>query len=949
MATKLARVMDRAVRAAARAARSELTDADLLERFAAGDQEAFVALVARHAGMVFGVCRRWLGHEQDAEDACQATFLVLVQKASRQRWQPSVANWLYSTARRVAARARLAADRRGVRERKAARPEGVSSLEPMTGREALAALDEELDRLPALYREPLVLCYLEGLTCDEAAARVGIPTGTLKCQLARGRQKLGDALARRGLGVGLLGVTSPARASAPRLVEAILAAVSGTPPDTVAALARGVSMNALVNRSLGLVLAATAVVWLGIGTWWARPSGARLAADREQPAAEKAKSKAPPPAPSEGRAFSGRVVGPDGKPVAGAAIVLGDIGADEKQTTHKLATTDESGHFRCVVPALPGRRFDSRQLVARASGLAADWVTVRDVDPARPIVLRLAKAAVPVRGRIRTLEGKPVVGALVRIRHVQAPDGKTGLKQVYEKWTASPYHAANLLPRRLYYPVAAGLPEKVTTDAEGRFVIRGAGDGRLLSLEFSAETIETVLARVAVDATFDPKAARFDARKADPSSPYSRTGPLLYGATFDHAARPCRVIQGTVFDQKTKKPLAGVGVTGRVRTGWWEEGVFAKTDAAGRYRLTGVANVECELTFGVARPLTYLWMTRTVRPGAGLAPATLDMPMTQGTVVTGRVSDRASGKPIQGTVRYATLSGNKHLLDLPGREIHADGTMTYDLDADGRFRLVAPPGPGILVAQAAQAKPYAQARIRAEDKNTPALRSRPGLGDSYITSRGHIHTLAGYHAYRVIEPAPGAAELTADLQVDSGTSVAGKVVGPDGKPFAGATVAGLIATFERPTTLDGADFTARALLAEDTRTVSAVHTGKKLAGTAVVRAGAKEPAVIRLAAWGALTGRIVDEDGAPLAGARVRLYFHVQTASDLHRHLIGSAGVTTDAAGRFRCDVLFAGVEVGLMFDHKGKRLATTTPLRNLTVKPGETKSMGDVAVKGIE
>src|SRR5262249_49158708 len=143
---------------------------------------------------------------QDAEDACQATFLVLAQKAKGNRWQPSVANWLFTTARKVAHNARVAARRRARREAQAAVPEAVQPVDRMTGAELLAARDEELDRLPPRYREPLVLCYLEGLTRDEAAARLGVPAATLKTRLERGRKRLGDALTRRDctLGAGLL-------------------------------------------------------------------------------------------------------------------------------------------------------------------------------------------------------------------------------------------------------------------------------------------------------------------------------------------------------------------------------------------------------------------------------------------------------------------------------------------------------------------------------------------------------------------------------------------------------------------------------------------------------------------------------------------------------------------------------------------------------------------------
>src|SRR6476620_3166749 len=97
-----------------------VSDRDLLERFASGDQKAFAALVARHAGMVLGVCRRALSHTQDAEDACQAVFLVLSRKAASGRWQASVANWLYAPARKVAHNARISAARRARREGRAA-------------------------------------------------------------------------------------------------------------------------------------------------------------------------------------------------------------------------------------------------------------------------------------------------------------------------------------------------------------------------------------------------------------------------------------------------------------------------------------------------------------------------------------------------------------------------------------------------------------------------------------------------------------------------------------------------------------------------------------------------------------------------------------------------------------------------------------------------------------
>ncbi|MDB5307884.1 MAG: Prenyltransferase and squalene oxidase repeat protein [Gemmataceae bacterium] len=249
---------------------SSLTDRELLHRFAeSGDEAAFATLVARHSRMVLGVCRRQLPTVQDAEDACQATFLILARKAGGGRWQSSVANWLYTTARQVVAKAHRSAARRTKREGRAAVSEAVPALDEISGRELLAVLDEELGKLPALYREPLVLCYLEGLSREDAAARLGVPWGTVKTRLERGRKRLEAALTRRGIGPGLgllaLAITSPVGASPPQLADTVRVAVSGSPPAAVAALAQGALVNRVLRKVLVVVAAGASAVGLGLG------------------------------------------------------------------------------------------------------------------------------------------------------------------------------------------------------------------------------------------------------------------------------------------------------------------------------------------------------------------------------------------------------------------------------------------------------------------------------------------------------------------------------------------------------------------------------------------------------------------------------------------------------------------------------------------------------------
>ena len=185
------------------------SEGELLERFVTErDEAAFEALMARHGRMVLGVCRQLLSDPNDVDDAFQATFLVLVRKASSLRRSDLLGNWLYGVAYRVATRAR------GLSARRAARNgSGQGSIDELadaasarevsehqaTAIEEGPWLHQELSRLPEKYRLPIVLCYFEGLTHDEAASRLGCPLGTVKGRLSRARDLLRRRLTVRGV------------------------------------------------------------------------------------------------------------------------------------------------------------------------------------------------------------------------------------------------------------------------------------------------------------------------------------------------------------------------------------------------------------------------------------------------------------------------------------------------------------------------------------------------------------------------------------------------------------------------------------------------------------------------------------------------------------------------------------------------------------------------------
>jgi C-terminal peptidase prc len=201
------------------------SDGQLLEAFAArGDQAAFAEIVRRHGPMVFGVCRRILGDVHDAEDAFQAAFLVLVRNAPLIRRREALGCWLHGVACRTACRARTARTRRRAHERRVAAVSAPESSAAAVWQDLRPVLDEEINALPERYRSPVVLCYLEGRTYEEVAARLGCPLGTVAVRLARARDRLRARLARRGvtLSAGMVAAVLSERVASAALPAALV-------------------------------------------------------------------------------------------------------------------------------------------------------------------------------------------------------------------------------------------------------------------------------------------------------------------------------------------------------------------------------------------------------------------------------------------------------------------------------------------------------------------------------------------------------------------------------------------------------------------------------------------------------------------------------------------------------------------------------------------------------
>lgn len=378
------------------------SDDELLGRFAAArDGDAFAALVRRYGPMVFGTCRRVLGDHHRAEDAFQATFLVLARRAGAVRGRGSVAGWLFAVARRTAGAVKRADARRRVREASAP---ALTGARPDDGVELRAALDEELARLPEGSRAVLVLSDLEGRPRAEVAAALGVPEGTVASRLARARAALGDRLRRRGWGpavvaAGLESVRGSAGVPAPQLMasttESAVAFAAGVAAPSVAVDVAREVVRAMWWTKVKVAAAGALAVGLLAGGLTQLPGS--------QSGAIAAAAAGDPP----------RAVGDGGRPDADGRLEETLLGL-ERRTWEATRKRDWEAIKALVADDFlaitgDGKRLDGEGLVKELAGVevttyALDEVKLVRLTPDAAVLTYRAKVgykAVGIRGRER--------------------------------------------------------------------------------------------------------------------------------------------------------------------------------------------------------------------------------------------------------------------------------------------------------------------------------------------------------------------------------------------------------------------------------------------------------------------------------------------------------------------------------------------------------------------
>jgi RNA polymerase sigma factor (sigma-70 family) len=939
-------------RAAAPAGAGGPTDRELLARYARHrDETAFAALVRRHGRLVLAACRQVLADEADVEDAFQATFIVLLRKASRVRWRDAIGGWLFGVAHRVAVKARCAAARRRECERRACgrRPEASESPD-LSWREACAILHEELDRLPDRHRLPLLLCYLDGRSREEAAHALGRPLNAVKWQLERGRNRLRARLARRGVALtaGLFAAaTANAATAMPAawLVGAVRAALRSTASAPVAGLARQVLRMSLAPKLslIGLALIASLGTGLSLSARWS-PAGAPAA---DPPAPPAAAPDAPP------RGLNVRIVGPDGRPKPGARLYLPRLlkfppRSPEDFEFAERGTADADGQFHLALTLAETVGPMRLTLVARAEGLACDWVEIDRKAPKGDLTLRLVPD-LPIEGRILDTEGRPVAGARVDV-HTLYTSLEGRIDSFLAAWPQSWQSAPQQLLKRAYGPLNRAFPT-VTTGADGRFRITGVGTERVALLEVGGPTIARASVWVVARAGFDGRTINRAAAAAMPAEMQRETDPRLYGPTFDYVAAAGKTVEGVVTEATTGRPLAGVVVS--TLAGYGAQ-IDAVTDERGRYRLTGVPK-QRDYLLVMEPPAGGSYLRAGARPAdtPGLQPVRADAVLARGVVVTGRLIDRATGRPLSGNVRFSALPEN-HFAAKPGHDSHQYEHLSTPVGDDGRFRLVVIPGPGVLMAQVYTPRegpdgpavsPFRQADFTAEERRRVPV-TETGDGDRHFTAAGPVlEFLTHLHAVKLLDLAEGADAVTCDLTVERGKTLPIRVEDPDGRPLAGATVAGLADAASAVHTLPAAEGTVYALSPARPRQLVFLHAQRGLAGAITLPGEKPAPVTVRLDAAGAVTGRVLDREGKPVVGATVRISApNARAVNELYRHLTeGRDPPRTDADGRFRLGGIVPDQAFTLQIRTGATLLIGQPRIGERRVRPGETLDLGDV------
>jgi len=660
----------------------------------------------------------------------------------------------------------------------------------------------------------------------------------------------------------------------------------------------------LAMLAVGLTLTTFASL---LGIDGRRPAMARMSAEAGDPK----------PDPAD-KTIRGQVVGPDGKPVAKAAVIAWrvrlDSRIDDQHATRmavalerKITGSNGRYEFHFETPEIAA---DAR-LIATAPGFGLGY-SLKEQQ------IRLTAGDLPIDGRLVDLEGRPVAGVKVSLGQVLLPQTEVAQEAVSPKKAGEPLTKMRApsgaqvsrgdsvsMVGRLILDADGLLPDGVVTDSDGRFRIAGLGRDVLANLTLSGPTIALKKVRVvtrAMDRVNDaPRDAAFQGVEEL----------AIHGASCTIAVEPARPIEGFVRDAQTNQPIPGAVVTAAALSGstlMIDGSILTETDAHGHYRLIGLPKEGAQgHKLAVYPPFDRpYFVTRRIEAPArpGFEPLKLDIALKSGTWITGKVTDAVTGKPVAAAVDYFPLLSNGHAKDYPNFDPNITASVgiktRYKTDKEGRFRIVGLPGEGVVTAHT-------------DDKSYLG-----GLGAESIKGRteqnqlftyDHIYP-ALYQSLKPVNVPEGATSFACDLGVDPGKSVLLRIVDQAEAPVTNTVVWG-----RHP---EGTDHGDQNLYNESVARIAGLEPGKPRTVLilrrdrkigAVLSISPEEPRnaaemTVTLRPTATLTGRLVDGEGQPAkGGVRVEL---TREAGALFRR-IPVATAVLDSTGRFRCEVIPAG------------------------------------------
>jgi len=649
----------------------------------------------------------------------------------------------------------------------------------------------------------------------------------------------------------------------------------------------------------------------------------------------------------------GRVLDPDGKPVAAAdVLIVRQYWSDDvDRSALAAAKSDAAGNFAIQfrksqfnVDVVRPQQWNEVMVVALAkdSGFGPAWRVYSDIKPGAQIDLQLVPDE-PIEGRIVDLQGQPVADAEVRVQEVRANQ-----KNFLGGWLDRMRGRTSVAdeggyPSLLLQTDAKEFPWRVKTDSDGHFRLTGIGRERLAQMAVTGPGITAFGYPGGDYDTLNVITRQMEPITIDANTHFKK---VYNGSHFEYAAAPSQPIEGIVRDAKTHEPLAGVKIMSDCFAGQnrvHKYIVKTHSDDSGRYRLDGMPKGVGNRIIAVpTSDQPYLMCEFDVPTSPGLEPVKFDLELHRGVFIRGRVTDKVTGAPIiAAQLFYIPWPENPVIKGMPEFSLgHLVGHLAgpqdrYTTDSDGRYFLVGIPGRGLL-------------EVRATGQLYPGGQGRSDIAD--LPSTKEFERIAGALApqedfptavkeVRIDEHGEG---VTADIALDAGKNITLKLVDLEGRPLSGVSIDGLCNRWQSRHDEDaGPTVEVLALGPDEKRLVFFHQKERKL--SKVIRISWPDdgpgPLTIELEPFATITGRLLDSNGAPIR----RSFISISLGRGEFGIQLPTA--TTDEDGRFSIPSVPPGLQYTVTCGSTPQIRSGATLAEDLLVPSRQTIDLGEIDV----